>query len=90
MWECDVKFDVGNNNMVAEMINNWADVALNGGDLIAPGYEGINSLSLSNMHCRAFTAHKHLWLEVKDHGAWVLRPAAAPRTNRVSASLPSF
>jgi len=49
MWECDVKFDDDKDkDRVGEMINNWVDVALNGGELIAPGYEGINSLILSN------------------------------------------
>lgn len=30
------------------MINNWIDAAVNGAELIAPGYEGINSLNISN------------------------------------------
>ncbi|MBQ7821395.1 MAG: Gfo/Idh/MocA family oxidoreductase [Clostridia bacterium] len=35
----------------AQMISNWVDAAVNGAELIAPGYEGINSLSISNaMH----------------------------------------
>ncbi len=32
----------------AQMVSNWADAAMNGTPLIAPGYEGINSLSISN------------------------------------------
>jgi hypothetical protein len=30
------------------MISNWVDAAVNGTALIAPGYDGINSLSISN------------------------------------------
>lgn len=43
--ECE-KSDV--NEGQAMMISNWADAAVNGTDLIAPGYEGINSLTISN------------------------------------------
>jgi hypothetical protein len=32
----------------AQMLANWVDAAVNGTPLIAPGYEGIKSLSLSN------------------------------------------
>lgn len=49
MWKCDVPYEC--NTVIdghVEMINNWVDVALHGGTLIAPGEEGINSLMLSN------------------------------------------
>ncbi len=49
MWVCDIPFsDNSDNDAVAEMINNWVSGALKGEKLIAPGYEGINSLTLSN------------------------------------------
>jgi predicted dehydrogenase len=43
--ECE-KSDV--NVGQAMMISNWVDAAVNGTALIAPGYDGINSLSISN------------------------------------------
>lgn len=49
MWVCDVQYQ--KNDVVdgqAEMISNWVGAAVNGDKLIGPGYEGINSLSLSN------------------------------------------
>ena len=49
MWECNIPFNPSDiNSCQAEMIRNWADAALNGTPLISPGYEGINSLSISN------------------------------------------
>ena len=46
--ETFINDDDRDKDRVDGMINNWVDVALNGGELIAPGYEGINSLILSN------------------------------------------
>lgn len=49
MWTCDVGFKASNvTDGQAEMISNWVDAAEKGTELIAPGYEGIKSLSLSN------------------------------------------
>lgn len=49
LWTCDVGYDEYQvEDSLAEMINNWIDAAQNGAELIAPGYEGINSLSISN------------------------------------------
>lgn len=49
MQKIDVEFEQnGTAEAFTEMINNWVDVSLYGGTLIAPGYEGINSLTLSN------------------------------------------
>ncbi len=49
MWECDIPHAPHDLNAgQAKMIANWIDAAENGAKLIAPGYEGINSLSLSN------------------------------------------
>jgi len=49
MEKIDVEYeenDVG--DCQADMINNWVAAAVSGAKLIAPGEEGINSLSLSN------------------------------------------
>ena len=49
MEEIDVEYEP---NTIEEgqiaMINNWVEAAVNGAQLISPGTEGINSLSLSN------------------------------------------
>ncbi len=46
-WKCDIPIR-GEETGHAGIINNWIDAILNGEDLIAPGVEGINGLSLSN------------------------------------------
>lgn len=49
MWKCDIPFSSSDINMCqAKMIENWVDAATLGTPLISPGYEGINSLSVSN------------------------------------------
>jgi len=49
MWKCEVQYQPnGVYEGHAEIINNWVDVALHGGKLMAPGEEGINSLMISN------------------------------------------
>lgn len=49
MWNCDIEYEPNSiTDRQAEMINNWIDAAQNGTKLISPGYEGINSLSMSN------------------------------------------
>ena len=49
MWECNIPHEPHNlDNGQVQMLTNWIDAAENGADLIAPGYDGINSLSLSN------------------------------------------
>ena len=46
----------GNNPQHVGVLNAWADAILNGGELVANGKEGINSLTLSNaMHLAAWT-----------------------------------
>lgn len=63
MWTCDVPFkssDVTDGQ--AEMISNWVDAAEKGTELIAPGYEGINSLSLSN--AMYLSTWKDSWIEL--------------------------
>lgn len=45
----------GNNPQHVGVLNAWADAILNGGELVANGKEGINSLTLSNaMHLSSF------------------------------------
>lgn len=46
--EIDVEFDTSEQFNLGIMINNWVNAAVNGEELIAPGYEGINSLNISN------------------------------------------
>lgn len=46
-WKCDIPIK-GEETGHAGIINNWIDAILNNEDLIAPGVEGINGLSLSN------------------------------------------
>lgn len=49
MQKYDVEIEEGNQqDGLTQMINNWVDVSLFGGTLIAPGEEGIQSLTLSN------------------------------------------
>jgi len=49
MWKCEVEYQPnGVYEGHAEIINNWVEVALHGGKLMAPGEEGINSLMISN------------------------------------------
>ncbi len=49
VWKCDVEASpVDLNECQAAMVSNWAGAALGKEELIAPGCEGIKSLSLSN------------------------------------------
>ncbi len=48
-WKCEIPFDDNSgDDAVEKMINNWVNAALMGETLIAPGFEGINSLMISN------------------------------------------
>ncbi len=53
-WEVAIETD-GKNEQHVGVLNAWADGILHGGDLVAPGAEGINGLMLANaMHLSAF------------------------------------
>ena len=54
-WKCEVPVK-GKMTGHVGIINNWVDAILNGAELLAPGEEGINGLSISNaMHLSAWT-----------------------------------
>ena len=54
-WKCEIPVR-GENTQHVGILNNFADAVLNGKELLAPGYEGILGLTISNaMHYSAFT-----------------------------------
>ncbi|MFP4016593.1 MAG: Gfo/Idh/MocA family protein [Halanaerobiales bacterium] len=60
-WECEIPVS-GNNPEHLGILNNWIDAILNGAELIAPGVEGINGLTISNaMHLSSWTDE---WVEL--------------------------
>ena len=46
-WKIDVPF-IGEATQHIGIMNNWVDAIINGAELLAPGEEGINSLTISN------------------------------------------
>lgn len=60
-WKCDVPIH-GKETAHAGITANWVDSILNGTPLLAPGYEGINGLQISNaMHLSAWTDN---WVDI--------------------------
>ena len=54
-WKCEVPIK-GKSEQHVGIFKDFANVLLNGGELLAPGYEGINGLTISNaMHYSAWT-----------------------------------
>ena len=46
-WKIDIPF-IGEATQHIGIMNNWVDAIINGAELLAPGEEGINSLTISN------------------------------------------
>ncbi|MBO5453049.1 MAG: Gfo/Idh/MocA family oxidoreductase [Clostridia bacterium] len=64
VWECEIP--VGSNSQPEHMIilDNYAKAVKEGTDMLAPGKEGINGLTISNaMHYSAFTGK---WADLKN------------------------
>ncbi|AUS95002.1 oxidoreductase [Clostridium thermosuccinogenes] len=60
-WKCEVPIH-GKETAHAGITANWVDSILNGTPLLAPGYEGINGLQISNaMHLSAWTDN---WVDI--------------------------
>ena len=54
-WKCEIPVKFGGDQHLG-ILNNFADVLLNGGELIAKGEEGINGLTISNaIHLSSWT-----------------------------------
>lgn len=54
-WKCEIPI-TGKETGHVGIMNNWVDAILNGAELLAPGVEGIHSLTLSNaMYLSAWT-----------------------------------
>lgn len=55
-WRCEIPIKAGGNNPHEIIMNNWVDSIRGGAQLLAPGPEGINGLSISNaMHLSTWT-----------------------------------
>ncbi len=64
IWNCEIPVKGVPGEQHVGILKNFTNVLLNGGELLAPGYEGINGLTLSNaMHHSAWTG---TWANVKD------------------------
>jgi len=60
-WKCDIPIH-GKETAHIGITSNWVDSILNGTPLLAPGYEGINGLQISNaMHLSAWTDN---WVDI--------------------------
>ena len=60
-WKCEIPVN-GKQTSHVGIMNNWIDAILNGKELLAPGIEGINGLSISNaMHLSAWLDD---WVEI--------------------------
>lgn len=60
-WKCDIPIH-GTETAHIGITSNWVDSILNGTSLLAPGYEGINGLQISNaMHLSAWTDN---WVDI--------------------------
>ncbi|MBE7047421.1 MAG: Gfo/Idh/MocA family oxidoreductase [Ruminococcaceae bacterium] len=55
-WDCEIPNNQGAGEQHKGILKNFADAVLKGSDLLAPGYEGINGLTISNaIHYSAWT-----------------------------------
>ncbi|MGN8842673.1 Gfo/Idh/MocA family protein [Bacillus sp. 522_BSPC] len=60
-WKCDIPIE-GDNTQHVGIIENWTNAIRNGAELIAPGIEGIDGLTISNaMHLSAWTDR---WVDI--------------------------
>lgn len=56
VWRCEIPADFTGGTMHSGILRNYAQALLNGSELLAPGEEGINGLTISNaMHLSAWT-----------------------------------
>ena len=63
-WLCEIPVKGAPGPQHVGILNNFADVLLNGGKLLAPGEEGINGLTISNaIH---YSAWKNTWADLKN------------------------
>ena len=55
-WKCEIPADKSGGEQHVGILKNFTNAILNGTDLLAPGYEGINGLTISNaIHYSAWT-----------------------------------
>ena len=55
-WKCEIPVDFSGGEKHVGILKNYASVLLNGGELLAPGEEGIKGLTISNaIHLSAWT-----------------------------------
>lgn len=63
-WKCEIPVSKDGGEQHVGILKDYANVVLNGGELIAPGYEGIKGLTMSNaVHYSAWTGE---WADVKN------------------------
>ena len=63
-WKCEIPADKSGGEQHVGILKNFADAILKGTPLLAPGYEGINGLTISNaIHYSAWTGG---WADVKN------------------------
>lgn len=63
-WKCEIPADKSGGEQHVGILKNFADAVLKGTPLLAPGYEGINGLTISNaIHYSAWTGG---WADVKN------------------------
>lgn len=63
-WKCEIPADKSGGEQHMGILKNFADAVLKGTPLLAPGYEGINGLTISNaIHYSAWTGG---WADVKN------------------------
>ena len=56
VWKCDIPADFSGGEQHVGILKNVSSVLLNGGELLAPGEEGINGLTISNaIHLSGWT-----------------------------------
>ncbi len=63
-WKCQIPVDFSGGEQHRGIIKNFADAVLNGAELLSPGEEGINGLTLSNaIHLSGWTGET---VDIKD------------------------
>lgn len=60
VWKCDIPVDTSGGTQHVGILNNFTNAIENGDELIAPGFEGINGLTISN--CIHMSAWKNEWV----------------------------
>lgn len=64
VWKCDIPTDFSGGEQHVGILKNVTSVLLNGGELLAPGEEGINGLTISNaIHLSGWTGEN---IDIKD------------------------